>query len=151
MRSTGGTFSISGVTPSAMQAPAKNCRKRSTSSSSTLGASWRQSRWNSSGDFGVNRWMVSTGEPTPAAKRALRSMPARASSSRRSTRTNAPLGQATGASAVTAKPESAPRTSASAARAVSVTAAIRSSLSTSAGMRQNSIPRQGPPSRRSAI
>ena len=41
--------------------------------------------------------MVSTPAPMPAAKRALRSMPMRAASSRRSTRTKAPLGHATGA------------------------------------------------------
>ena len=40
--------------------------------------------------------MVSTGEPISAAKRALRSIPRRASSSSRSTRTKAPLGQAHG-------------------------------------------------------
>ena len=86
--------------------------------------------------------MVSTGEPTPAAKRALRSIPARASSSRRSTRTWAPLGQATGASAVTAP--------GAAARKLAMARSIAASSATWAGMSGTSSPCHGPPSRRSA-
>ncbi len=102
-----------------------------------------QASRNSSGDCGVKRWMVRTGEPMPAAKSALRSMPAMASSSSLSTRTKAPLGQATGASAVIAMPL--------AARAFSTAVAAASSLATWRGARQSSMPRQGPSSRRLAI
>src|SRR5215211_1831254 len=111
-------------------------RKSSTAFSSTPA----EAR-NSSGESGTNRWIVSTGEPIAAANSALRSIPARASSSRRSTRTNAPLGQATGASAVTAMPTPDPASIARASARLSATCLPA---------RQSSIPRHGPPSRRSA-
>ena len=72
-------------------------------------------------------------------------MPVRASSFRRSTRTNAPLGQASGASAVTtmSRPFSA-------RRETSIARASALSDATWAVFRPSSIPCQGPPSRRSA-
>ena len=89
---------------------------------------------------------MSTGEPTAAAKATHLPMHARASSVSRSTWTNAPLGQVTGASAVSAS--SCP----SVARRVSATArSTASSSATSAGISASSSPAQGPSASRSAI
>jgi hypothetical protein len=142
MRRTGGTFSMSGTTPCSPHVSAKQRRKRSTAGSSTP----PEAR-SSSGVCGMNRWMVRTGEPIAAANRALRAMPARASSSSRSTRTNAPLGQATGASAVSAT--SLPEAS-TARRTVSAARSVAASSATSPAMRHSSRPAQGPPASRSA-
>ena len=116
MRRTGGTFSMSGVTPCSPHSCAKHRRNASTAGSSTP-----PDARSSSGVCGMKRWIVRTGEPIVAANRALRVMPSRASASSRSTRTKAPLGQDTGASAVsaTSSPDaSTARRTTSAARCV---------------------------------
>ena len=139
IRSTGGTFSISGITSRSRQASAKKRRKRSISRSSGPSGLARYS----SGDIGVKRWIVSTGDPMPAANSTLLSMPRRASSSRRSTRTNAPLGQATGDSAVTTR-------SPAPIRVTSIAWASEDSSATWGGISASSSPCHGPPARRSA-
>ena len=101
-------------------------------------------RGTPSGDSGTNRWMVSTGEPISAANAALRSMPARASSSSRSTRTNAPLGQRDGrlgGHGRVAEPVPSTR----------IACADRGVVATCFAGEAELEPAPGPPSRRSAI